>query len=382
MVLQVTPQAAPRAEDAASLADAVVASLAAPATTDQNAANSGSYTGSYSELKREIKAQGLLERQAGRFIARIIIVTTLLAISVAILVAVRVFWIQCLDAVLMGLVSTQLGFNGHDVGHRQVFAKTWQNDLVGLLQGNLLLGMSFSWWLDKHNRHHSNPNVSDCDPDIDLPMIAFSREQAEEKQGVARWIVAHQAWLFFPLLTLVGMDLQLSGVKFLARGKSRYPKTEALLLLIHFVGYFGLIFAVLPVWQAVVFILIHQAVTGLYLGSVFAPNHKGMLIVERESDLDFLRRQTLTARNVRAGWFADTWYGGLNYQIEHHLFPTMPRGHLAKAQPIIRAYCESHGVSYHETTVGQSYVEILTSLSQVGANLRTPTPRVAAAAGE
>jgi len=367
MALQISPQFASGEQETSPPTEAHTANHAA----------TGAYTGSYSELKRLIKTQGLLERQPSHFVARLVIVTTLLALSVALLVTVRVFWVQCLDAIFMGLVSSQLGFNGHDVGHRQVFAKAWKNDLVGLLQGNLLLGMSFSWWVDKHNRHHSNPNVADCDPDIDLPMIAFSREQAEEKHGVWRWIVAHQAWLFFPLLTLVGMDLQRSGVRHLLKRQARYPRTEALLLLVHFVGYFGVIFAVLPIWQAVIFILIHQAVTGLYLGSVFAPNHKGMLLVERENDLDFLRRQTLTARNVRAGWFADTWYGGLNYQIEHHLFPAMPRGHLAKAQPIIRAYCEEHGVSYHETSVIQSYREILSSLHHVGASLRRPNTRLA-----
>lgn len=364
MVLQVNPEIAPGVRDYSPRADEY-----APAV-EYAAPSAATYTGSYGELKRIIKSRGLLDRQPGHFVARLVIVTALLALSVAILVAVHVFWILCLDAVFMGLVSTQLGFNGHDVGHRQVFAKTWKNDLVGLFQGNLLLGMSFSWWLDKHNRHHANPNVTDCDPDIDLPMIAFSREQAAEKRGIGRWIVSHQNWLFFPLLMLVGMDLQRNGVVYVARGKSRYPKTESLLLLLHFVGYFGLIFVLLPVWQAVVFILIHQAVTGLYLGSVFAPNHKGMLIVGREADLDFLRRQTLTARNVRAGWFADTWYGGLNYQIEHHLFPSMPRGHLAAAQPFIRAYCEEHGVSYHETSVIQSYREILASLRDVGHSVR------------
>ena len=372
MVLQISPECAPDAQEVSP--PPTVARVAKRAQSDSS---TGEYTGSYSELKRLIKTQGLLERQPSHFVARLVIVTTLLAISVALLVMVRVFWVQCLDAIFMGLVSTQLGFNGHDVGHRQVFAKAWKNDLVGLLQGNLLLGMSFSWWVDKHNRHHSNPNVADCDPDIDLPMIAFSREQAEEKRGVWRWIVAHQAWLFFPLLTLVGMDLQRSGVRFLLKKKARYPKTEALLLLAHFAGYFGVIFAVLPIWQAVIFILIHQAVTGLYLGSTFAPNHKGMLLVEHENDLDFLRRQTLTARNVRAGIIADTWYGGLNYQIEHHLFPAMPRGHLAKAQPIIRAYCEEHGVSYHETRVIQSYREILSSLHHVGASLRRPDMQLA-----
>ena len=96
----------------------------------------------------------------------------------------------------------------------------------------------------------------------------------------------------------------------------------------------------LPFWWGVAFVLIHKLSAGLYLGSVFAPNHKGMLITEHNCQIDFLRRQVLTARNVRAGFITDEWYGGLNYQIEHHLFPAMPRGNLPEAQRMEYATAE------------------------------------------
>jgi fatty acid desaturase len=160
-------------------------------------------------------------------------------------------------------------------------------------------------------------------------------------------------------------------------GKARYPKTEALLIALHHVGYFGLLLLALPPWQALVFLLIHKLAMGLYLGSTFAPNHKGMEMVESGSRMDFLRRQVVTSRNVRANAFNDMWYGGLNYQIEHHLFPAMPRANLGKAQRIIRAYCQTHGIAYHATGVRQSYCEILAYLHAVGAPLRPSTARAA-----
>jgi fatty acid desaturase len=326
---------------------------------------------SYAELKKLIKERGLLEKRPGRALARILIVDGLVvAALVAFLAARETFWLECLVALFFAFVTTQLGFVGHDAGHRQPFGSTRLNDLSGLFHGNLLVGMSFSWWLEKHNAHHAKPNEIDSDPDIDIPMLSFSHEEALSKKGALRFISAHQAFFFFPLLMLVAMDLQKSSVIFLARGKARYQKTEVALLLLHYIAYFGLIFAVLPVWQGVVFTLIHQLVSGLYLGSVFAPNHKGMLITEHNCQIDFLRRQVLTARNVRAGYLTDEWYGGLNYQIEHHLFPAMPRGNLAQAQRIIRAYCEERGVSYHETSMLQSYREILSFLHEMGEPLR------------
>jgi len=326
---------------------------------------------SYAELKRVIKERGLLDKRPERALARILIVDSLVVAAIVAFIAVReTFWLECLVALFFAFVTTQLGFVGHDAGHRQPFGSTRLNDLSGLIHGNLLVGMSFSWWLDKHNRHHSRPNEVDSDPDIDIPMLAFSHEEALNKTGARRFISAHQAFFFFPLQTLVALDLQKSSVIFLTQGKARYQKTEVALLLLHYIAYFGLIFAVLPFWQGIVFVLIHKLAAGLYLGSVFAPNHKGMLITEHDCQIDFLRRQVLTARNVRAGFITDEWYGGLNYQIEHHLFPAMPRGNLAQAQRTIRAYCEEHGVSYHETSMAQSYREILLFLHEMGEPLR------------
>src|SRR5215471_834341 len=332
---------------------------------------SGADNASYAELKKLIKERGLLEKRPGRALARILIVDGLVVAAIVAFIAAReTFWLECLVALFFAFVTTQLGFVGHDAGHRQPFGPTRLNDLSGLFHGNLLVGMSFSWWLEKHNAHHAKPNEIDSDPDIDIPMLSFSHEEALTKTGARRFVSAHQAFFFFPLLTLVAMDLQKSSVIFLSQGKARYQKTEVALLLLHYVAYFGLIFALLPFWWGVAFVLIHKLAAGLYLGSVFAPNHKGMLLTEHGSQIDFLRRQVLTARNVRAGFITDEWYGGLNYQIEHHLFPAMPRGNLAQAQRIIRAYCEERGVSYHETSMLQSYREILSFLHEMGAPLR------------
>jgi fatty acid desaturase len=95
-----------------------------------------------------------------------------------------------------------------------------------------------------------------------------------------------------------------------------------------------------------------------------------MLLLDKSSKMDFLRRQVLTARNVTSHPFNDFWYGGLNYQIEHHLFPSMPRKNLKEAQKIIRVFCNERSISYYETSMAQSYKEILLFLHQIGAPLR------------
>lgn len=330
----------------------------------------GETTGNYAELKRLIKAQGLLDKPGIGYLVRVVVIQALFLASLATLALVHHFLVACLVAIVMAFLSTQIGFIGHDAGHRQVFDSTTRNDILGLFQGNLLLGMSFSWWNDKHNAHHSKPNEIDSDPDVNVPMIAFTQEDVFKRQGFAKFMTKHQVWFFFPMLALVGLDLKINSIKFLLAGRAKHTWLEAGMLALHYVWYFGLIFLALPVWQAVAFVVIHQLVTGLYLGSVFAPNHKGMLVTQPGSQIDFLQRQVLTARNVYANPLTDFWYGGLNYQIEHHLFPSMPRGHLGRAQRIVRAYCEEHQISYHETTFTGSYGEILTYLHTISAPLR------------
>jgi fatty acid desaturase len=312
---------------------------------------------------------GLLERQPLYYVAQITATLGLLGASLLVLAFVDNAAIQVANAIFLAFVFTQIGFLGHDAGHRQIFRATRTNDWLGLLFGNLLLGLSHSWWVDKHNRHHGHPNHPVLDPDIEVPVLAFSREQALEKRGFARWVVKHQAYLFFPLLTLEGISLRNDSFRFLFEKRPRLALLEFALMIAHLVGYFALVFHFLPVGLAVTFVIVHQAAFGLYLGAVFAPNHKGMLITDDEMELDFLREQVLTSRNVRPNIVTDYLYGGLNYQIEHHLFPGLARKNLRQVQEITAQFCAARSITYHETGVLQSYREILESFRQVGAHV-------------
>ena len=273
---------------------------------------------------------------------------------------------------LLAVASTQIGFLGHDGGHQQIAASRTGNTVVGLIAGNLLTGLSMGWWADKHNRHHANPNKEDHDPDIGEGVLAFTSAHAARRSGgVARMITANQAVLFFPLLTLEGLSLHVASVRWLvSRRDAKLRHTEVLLLCLHVVGYLGVVLWVLSPVHAVMFVAVHQAVFGLYLGCSFAPNHKGMMIVAAHEKLDYLRRQVLTSRNVRGGWFVDQLLGGLNYQIEHHLFPSMPRPHLRRAQYLVRRFCAEQSIAYTETTLFGSYAIALRYLHSLGEPLR------------
>ena len=320
----------------------------------------------YAQLSRRVKQAGLLERRPRYYAVRIGVVGFAFAATWAVFVIVGPSWWQLCTAVVLAVLFTQVGFLGHDAGHRQIFRSRRANDLTGLLHANLLIGLSFGWWVDKHNRHHANPNTEGADPDIVVAPLAFTAHQARPLRGVRAAVVRWQGYLFLPLLALEALNLHASSVAAMFRHRMKRRPTEVVLLGLHVALYLTAVFLVLSPLQGVLFIAVHQGLFGVYLGSAFAPNHKGMPILPAGSTLDFFHRQVLTSRNVHGNAITDAALGGLNYQIEHHLFPSMPRPNLRRAQVLIRQFCREHGVEYSETTLWRSWREVLRHLDTVG----------------
>lgn len=319
----------------------------------------------YAGLSRRIRQEGLLSRRPGYYVVAFTATLGLYAGGWVLFSLLGASWYQLIVAAVLGVAFTQVGYLGHDVGHRQVFRSRTVSDIVGMLLGNLAVGFSYGWWVGKHTRHHANPNHVEHDPDI-APggALTWTAEQTRTRGKFGKLLAGCQAWLFFPMLFLTGALLHLESVRSLRSPGAKHRAAEIVLLGIHLVGYPVLLFSVLNPAQAVAFAIIQQGVFGFYMGASFAPNHKGMDIVEGK--IDYLRRQVLTSRNIRGGPFVDVALGGLNYQIEHHLFPSMPRPNLRRAQPIVRAYCAEIGVPYYETGLVSSYREALTYLHDTG----------------
>ncbi len=326
----------------------------------------------FAGLSRQIRSAGLLKRRRISYAARIGLTLAGYAATWWAFVLTGDSWYQTIVAVAMGLAFTQMAFLGHDGGHQQIARTKRANDLIGLVSGNLLVGLCYGWWVDEHSQHHAHPNHEGRDPDIGESVITFTDSQAGARAGrVERFIAAHQAWLFFPLLTLEGINLHVQSVDWLRRTPiRRYRRTELTLLAVHVVVFLTIVLLVLSPVKALAFLAIQQAVWGVYMGCSFAPNHKGMPTIPEGESLDFLRAQVLTTRNVRGGVFTDFLLGGLNYQIEHHLFPNMPRNNLRKAQPMVREYCRDMQIAYTETSLVGSYAMVLRHLNTVGRPLR------------
>ncbi|MFB4263608.1 fatty acid desaturase family protein [Nonomuraea sp. GTA35] len=338
---------------------------------EQRGAQRGS---DFARLSRRIAEAGLLDKRPGYYAMRIGLVAALFGGTWALFAAVGDSWWQLGVAVLMAVAFAQVTLLAHDLAHGQISRSRRVSRIAGLIVGNLAVGLSYGWWMDKHTRHHANPNHEEHDPDVSPDVLIWSQRQAEASRGLPRFMGRWQAFLFFPLLTLEGVNLKVSSFRALRRPSLKNRGIEGALLAAHVVAYLAAVFVVLPLPMALLFLAVHQACYGVYLGCTFAPNHKGMPVLTAEDELDFLRKQVLTSRNVRGGRLVNTALGGLNFQIEHHLFPSMPTANLRRAQPIVRDYCASLGVDYVECGLLESWGQALRHLHEVGRPLREVRP--------
>ena len=328
----------------------------------------------FTELAAIVRDSGLLRRRYGYYWTKLLAVPVVLAAAVLAFIVIGDTWWQLLTAAAFAVIFTQIAMLGHDAAHRQIFVSGRWNDWTTLVIGNLLVGMSYGWWRHKHNRHHANPNKIDTDPDIDLPVISVTPAQvAARRSAFTRWMAGHQGIFFFPILLLEGLSLHASSVRrVVTRDHLDRRWAEIAFLALHFGAYLTLVFVVLPVGMAFAFLGVQVGLFGVYMGMVFAPNHKGMPLVPKDVRLDFLTRQVMMSRNVRGPWALDVAMGGLNYQIEHHLFPSMPRPHLRRAAPLIAEYCDRKGVPYTVTGLWQSYGIVVRYINRVGLGEHDP----------
>lgn len=325
----------------------------------------------YADLGALIRDAGLLKKNVPYYVKVFTVVTLLSAAAWAgVFLLAGTPWVLLL-APVFGALTAQYGFLAHEAGHKQVFASNRWNKWSALIIANLFVGLSFGWWdKKKHSLHHANPNTVGRDPDIDISVLAFTPEdyRAKSKGKFFSALTKRQGYLFPFLLLFTGFDLLVSSVKSLLEKNSNLERRwlELGLIAVRVLVPLAVMLVLFNPFIAVGFVLIQMMVFGLFMGGAFAPNHKGMPIIPRDMKVDYLRRQVLTSRDIRPSWLVDNLMGGLNYQIEHHLFPSMPRPSLRKAQAIVREFCAKHEVPYQETGFFASYMIVMRYLNRVG----------------
>ena len=327
----------------------------------------------YSQVLATVQSLGLLRRRYGYYAVKLALLGLALAGVWVGFAFLGDSWNQLALAVALAVVLTQIIFVSHDAAHRQIFASNEANELTTLVLGTLISGMSLAWWNSKHSKHHGAPNQIGKDPDIDASVVHFYPPENAPRSRAGRFMHERQGWWFFPLLLIEAVNLHVqSAVALVVRKGTRRHCTEITMMALRWVAYPSVLFVFLSPGKAAAFLGVQLAVTGLYLGASFAASHIGMPVLPHGARIDFLRRQVLLSRNISGGRAASLAMGGLNYQIEHHLFPSMPRPSLRLVRPVVQAFCAQQQITYSEVTIFRAWAIVVGYLNRVGLAGRDP----------
>jgi fatty acid desaturase len=319
----------------------------------------------YTELRRAIVRARLLERAYAYYAVRGGTCFAMLAIAAVLPFLLRPAGWLVLGAPLLAFAVVQVALIGHDAGHLEVFRASHRNHALGSLCWTLVAGVGFWYWNDRHNRHHGHTNDLGSDPDLageGLLAVAYTEADGSSRTGWRRAMVRYQTLLIPIVIPLLGFAFRVEGTSYaLRRLRGARRAVELGLLGANVALWLGTVLVL--GWRGVVLFVACHVLAGMYLSAIIAPNHKGMPVWEPDSRPSFVERQVLSSRNVSPGRLCDFFFGGLNYQIEHHLFPTMPRANLGRARAIVRPYCLDRHLDYTEVGMLTSYRMVYAALS-------------------
>ena len=307
------------------------------------------------ELHAELARHGLFETSHFWRWKLLIWLPTLLLTYVG-MVALPFGPLWLLLAPIAAVAQLTMGFVGHDAGHYALSRLRWVNDVWGQIGMTLLCGMSFGFWRSRHNRHHAHcqevtgdQEVSG-DPDMHFGFLfSVYPNSASWQTPLGRMFLRVQKWAFWPLAAFYWVTLRYDAIRDLFQ-RPRETKVDRFLLPLHWV-----LLLVVPalIWSWPAAILAYVTVSclsSLMTAAVFIPNHIGMRRLELGEKLSYLEQQVTTSRNISNPPLLDFYFGGLNSQIEHHLFPRVPHHRYRAMRPIVRAFCRERGLAYEEAS--------------------------------
>ncbi|MEM6927087.1 MAG: fatty acid desaturase, partial [Myxococcota bacterium] len=304
------------------------------------------------------------------------IVTASLGVGLVLSCTVLPWWGALVALPLASLSLTTAAMMGHEAAHGASCESARANAWLEWLAFPLLSGLSTRFWRHKHNRvHHGMPNVVGKDGDLEMwPLAIGAPFRAREGTGLDRFQRHLQGIALWPLSLLLSMGMRGKSFRFLAQQVVSGKRTSALaldigLLAVHYTAWLVIpSFFVHPLYVVGTFAAVWGMVGGL-LTAIFIVGHTGMPLVS-----DFDNRwvlQVVTSRNIRTGVLGQHFFVGLDHQIEHHLFPTIPHLRMPLAASIIRPFLEERGIPYAEAGWGSILVEVTGYMSRAW----TDTPK-------
>lgn len=319
------------------------------------------------ELRQAAAQRGLLELAEEFYALRVACGTLLLGALALFAWTTPSLALAAGLAALAGLVSVQVGFAAHDAGHGAVSARPWVNECVGQLAFSVVNGLGFGSWRVSHDAHHAHSQDESLDPDMQVDVVlSLTPASARAKTGLGLRLLPYQGWYLWPLAMLFAHSLRIQSLCRSYREPRRFA-LDALLLPLHYALWFAvpIVWLGTPPLRALGVYLCMSASVGVYLALLFWVNHVGMPALRAGHGRSPLEQQVLGTRNIRHPAWLDGLFGGLDFQIEHHLLPGCPSGRLRRVQPLARETCARAGLPYHEEALTGALASVTRHVSAV-----------------
>jgi fatty acid desaturase len=251
-----------------------------------------------------------------------------------------------LGALLASVGMVHAGYLGHDAGHEAASRSRGVNRALGLVAFTLLGGVAFGHWVKSHNRHHAASNDEDDDPDVQGGPFALYPRAAQTRSGVAGFLCRHQSILFWVVVPFQPWSLRVAGLRYI-RENLGAAKLDIAFFVAHLVLWLGIPAALHGFGAAFGTYAFVTLLIGPQIMAAFMPNHIGEPMTRKGERLPFLLQQVLTSRNLGADAVTTFLVGGLNHQIEHHVFPKVSQSRLKHVRPLVEEACARYQIAYH-----------------------------------
>ena len=311
------------------------------------------------ELRKEFGRQGWNKKTTGPIIVELLIHIALAALGIAIFLAFHNLAARAAGILVSTFGCMGVGTNTHTSSHYGTSDRRWVNEALTFFGYPLFLGLSATFWWHKHVvLHHPAPNVVGIDTDSDLlPWFALTTDEVRLSRGLQRFYFEHlQFWVFPFAVALNCFNIQRAGWMHVIRTISNPKERKAAHfidlggLILHYVIWIGIPLFFWPVQAVVGLYVLRTVLLGYAMYAILAPGHFPAEALrsteEARKATDFFTHQTTSTVSFRTGVLGRFLCSGLEYQIEHHLFPNLSHTHYPQVSLAVQALCRQQGLSY------------------------------------
>lgn len=311
------------------------------------------------ELRREITRRGWDHKATERIMIELLLHTAIAIAGMGLFLSYRNPFLRALGIIAATFGFMGVGTNTHTSSHYATSKKRWFNEALTYWGYPAFSGLSATYWWHKHVvQHHPAPNVIGVDPDADiLPWFALTADETQAYSGLRRFYYGRLQFWTFPLAVgfinlnmLAGGWVHLIRMLFRSKGRKLSHWIDLAAMLLHYVIWIAVPLLFWP-WQDVVaFYVLRAILLGYAMFAILAPGHlpaeAQRTALESAQHVDFFSLQTESTVSFRTGVIGRFLCSGLEYQVEHHLFPNISHIYYPELSIIVQKFCAERGLSY------------------------------------